>query len=173
MKIEIDVSGEDIFNHDYVICISDGIGNIMGFKFNVDLVNKLNKNWRDGKYNRFPWGSLGKFKVRIYRVVLRYLLRSLFKKNKDKEVTVQFCRDFPSHEKGIAQSIQHRVVNIHKRDLKRIFCEKLPKNSDAHGYAFIMHKDKYNYLNCYTKISLKDIEHGLIFHTNNNKTKKV
>lgn len=170
MKIEIDVSGADIFHENYSICISDGIGNIMGFKFSQDLIDKLQENWEKEKYNKCPYSpNKGKFKARIYRVILRYLLKELFKKNKDKEIIVQFCRDFPSHEMGISQSIKHRIVKIHKRNLKRIFCCRLLKDSDARLYAKIMHNDKYNYLNCYTKISLKNIEHGLIFQVNNDK----
>jgi len=170
MKIEVDVSGADIFHEDYAICVSDCTGNIEGFKFSQDLIDELKKNWEKGEYAKCPYSpNEGKFKVRIYRVVLRYLLKELFKKNKDNEVIVQFCRDFPSHEKGISQSLTHRIVKIHKRNLKKIFCAKLPKSSDAHCYALMMHNDKYNHLTCYTNISLKDIEHGLVFHTNNNK----
>jgi len=165
MKIEIDVSGADIFREDYSICMSDGIGNISGFKFNVEIINELKTNWKNGKYDKCPYGpNSGKFKVRIYRVVLRYLIKELFEKNEDKEVTVNYCRDFPSHENGIAQAVKHRVVEVHKRDLIKIYCSRLPKDSDAHRYAYIMNKDKYNYLKCYVKISLKDIENGLIFH---------
>ena len=167
MKIEIDVSGSDIFQDNYSICISDGTGNIMGFKFDQGIIDKLKSNWQKEKYNKCPYcPNAGKFKVRIYRVILRYLIKELFKKNKNKnkEITVNYCRDFPSHENGITQSIKHRIENIHKRKLKRIYCARLPKNSDAHVYAYMMNKDKYNYLRCYVKISLKDIEQGLIFH---------
>lgn len=168
MKIEIDVSGNDVFHENYSICVSDVVGNIIGFKFPQDLIDKLKENWKNGKYNKCPYSlNQGKFKVRIYRVVLRYLLKELFKRNKDKDIVVQFCRDFPSHEKGISQSLSHRIINIHKRNLKRIYCFKLPKDSDAHLYAKMMYNDRYNYLTCYAKINLKYIEHGLIFHTNN------
>jgi len=92
------------------------------------------------------------------------LLNELFEINKDKEIIIHFCRDFPGHEKGIYQSLKHRIINVHKRNLKKIYCSKLSKKSDVHYYAYMMNKDKYNYLTCYVKISLKDIEKGLIFH---------
>ena len=165
VKIEIDVSGADIFHEDYSICVSDGTGNITGFKFDNDMIHNLKTSWQGGKYNKCPYGpNAGKFKVRIYRVILRYLIKELFKKNEDREIIVNYCRDFPSHENGITQSVRHRIENIHKRNLKRIYCSRLPKGSDAHRYAYLMNKDKYNYLKCYVKISLKNIENGLIFH---------
>lgn len=165
MKIEIDVSGADLFHENYSICVSDGIGNVRGFKFTQELIKELNENWKKEKYNKCSYSpNSGKFKVRIYRVVLRYLIKELFSKNRDKKVIVQFCRDFPSHESGISQSIKHRIINIHKRELQKISCKKLSKNSDAHQYAKMMYNDKYNYLGCYVKINLEDIEKGLIFY---------
>lgn len=109
MHIEIDVSGSDLLKENYSICISDNQGIIRGFKITKDLINSLLENWKKGKYNKVRYSPrAGKFKARIYKVVLRYLLNELFKESKEGgEVSVCFCRDFPSHESGIKQSIEH------------------------------------------------------------------
>jgi len=70
MKFEIDVSGYDLFNDTYVICISGGDGEVIrGFKFTQDLVNALVSNWKENKY-RYEYNQFetkrGIFKVRIY-----------------------------------------------------------------------------------------------------------
>ncbi len=165
MNIEIDVSGADLFHENYVICASDSQGIIRGFKFSKEIINKLKKNWKKGKYNKCPYSpNAGKFKVRIYRVVLRYLLKQIFKLNNDKKVKVVFCNDFKGHENGISQSLEHVITQICKKKLISISCSRLTNNSDAHMYAYIMNKDKYNYLSCFVNLKLKDIEKGLIFH---------
>ncbi len=163
MHIEVDVSGADLFHENYTICVSNGEGFIRGYKFTGEFINKLKENYKNKKYTRLPKNiKLGKFKVKIYLIVLRYLFGDLFSKISENEFTLTFCRDFPYHENSILRSIEHQLERVHNKKLNNIKCSKLPNFSDAHHYAKMMYNDKYNYLSCYCNISLKDIEKLLI-----------
>ena len=74
MKFDIDVSGCDIFNDGYVICIARSDGEIIkGFKFNKNLVNDLINNWKANKYiyqYNIPETKRGIFKVRICSAII-------------------------------------------------------------------------------------------------------
>lgn len=69
MKFEIDVSGYDMFNDTYIICIARDDGEIIkGFKFNKKLVTDIVNNWKSNKY-RYEYNQFetkrGIFKVRF------------------------------------------------------------------------------------------------------------
>ena len=54
MKFEIDISGYDIFNDTYVICIASDNGEVInGFKVNIELANALITNWKSNKYRYY------------------------------------------------------------------------------------------------------------------------
>jgi hypothetical protein len=164
MTIEIDVSGSDIFCKDYCICAVDNEGIVKGYKFKEEDVEKLKEGFVNKKYTRLDKRTTpSKFKVKIYLIVLKHLLKELFKEHKKEEISILFCRDFPGHENAISRSITHQILNVHKRKLSTIKCGKLPSLSDAHRYAYMMNKDRHNYLSCYCTFSLKDIEEQLIF----------
>jgi len=163
MDVEIDVSGADLFHENYSICVSDGEGSICGYKFTADVVDKLKEGYSRGKYTRLPKSTrLGKFKVKIYLIVLRHLISELVEKNGAGTIKLTFCRDFPSHENSIKRSIEHQLKNVHGKTVIKIKCGRLDRCSDAHLYAYMMNKDQYNYLSCYCGISLNDIEKLLI-----------
>ena len=163
MHIEIDVSGADLFHENYTICISNGEGFIRGYKFTKNVIEELKENYFRNKYTRLQKNiRIGKFKVKIYLIVLRYLFQDFFNQCPEEDFTITFCRDFPFHENSISCSIRHQLKNVHCKNLKKINCEKLPIFSDAHCYAKMMHHDRHNYLNCYCNINLEDIEKFLI-----------
>lgn len=83
MKFEIDVSGCDIFDENYVICIARDDGEIIrGFKLDKNLINNLVSNWKSNKY-KYEWDRFetkrGIFKVRIYSIIIYYLFKSIEK----------------------------------------------------------------------------------------------
>jgi len=165
MHLEIDVSGSDIFHEDYSICLSAGKGRIKGFKFNKELMINLKKNWKNGKYNKYPYqeNNPGVFKVKIYCVICKLLLGELFNGFDDKIIGVRFCRDFPGHENSIKASLKHCITKIHKKETTKVCCAKLPKSSDAHRYSKMMKQDVYNYLEIYVNIAIKQIEPFLMW----------
>lgn len=67
MKFEIDVSGEDLLQKEYAICITNKGNIIKGFKFSENVINTLCSRYGQGKY-KYKKSQKGKatFKVRLY-----------------------------------------------------------------------------------------------------------
>lgn len=156
MDFEIDVSGGDLLNKDYTIVISNKGGEIKGFKFNENLVQVLNSRYGEGRY-RYAKSKTGKsfLKIRIYCVVIYYLIKSC--KIKDKTLNLDICRDFQGHEKEITSHLNYFLGKLLGYKIN-INYKRLPQDSNADKYAYLMRKDKKNLVKGYVKISLEDIE---------------
>jgi hypothetical protein len=160
MKFEIDVSGQDLFDENYVICVAekDNKGNaiIKGFKFSKELSEKLQENWSKGKY-KYPCvpNKRGLLKVRIYSIVLFYIFKEL---NIEGPVSLTICRDFKGHENDIEMNLNFFLKEKLKINLGKPLHQKLPNNSKAHWYAYLMTKDSENLLKTYVEINLEDFE---------------
>ncbi len=160
MKFEIDVAGYDMFeDRDFIICIAKEDGSIIkGFKFNKELIDSLNSDWKAGKF-KYVYDAIeskrGRLKARIYCIVVYYLFKSIGKQD---FFSLTLCRDFKGRENEILQSIKYLLT-------EKLGCKtgipqfrKLLPTSYAHIYASMMRKDKKNFLNTYVNISLNDIE---------------
>jgi hypothetical protein len=161
MKFEIDVSGQDIFLENYTICISCKEQKIIrGFKFNKDLIDKLISNWKKGnyKYNTSKKGQ-GFFKVRVYCIILYHLFKSI--NEKPSKVSLTICRDFSGHKNDINQNLKYFLEKKLVIEMGTPLHQKLPKDSGAHWYAYLMAKDNQNLLP-YVNIGLEEIEEFLI-----------
>jgi len=159
MKFEIDVSGYDIFNDTYIICIAKDDGEIIrGFKFSKDLIDVLVSNWKENKYryeyNRFET-KRGIFKVRIYSIIIYYLFKSI---EKPEFLSLTICRDFKGRTNEITQNLKYFLETILKIKIGTPLFQKLPNSSHAHIYANMMRRDSKNQLKTYVEINLKDIE---------------
>ncbi len=155
MKFEIDVCGADIFHDDYVICIANGDGIIKGFKFNKVLSDAIIQKWLRGKYKyKSNPKKQGIFKVRIYSIILYYLFSQISEDN----LELHICRDFSGRENDIKQNLYYLLEKIGKKRIKSLVFGKLPNDSDAHWYADMMNKDKYNKLPTYINLKLEEIE---------------
>ncbi|MBU2458878.1 MAG: hypothetical protein KKB29_00745, partial [Nanoarchaeota archaeon] len=111
MRFEIDISGSDIFDPDYVICISskelfNGRRIIKGFKIDEELIKTLIKKWKGNKY-RYYYDQYeqtrGTFKVRIYCIIIYYLFKSLGIREK---ISLTICRDFSGRENTVNQNLK-------------------------------------------------------------------
>lgn len=160
MDFEIDVSGEDILNRNYTVVLADKNDLVKSFKFNQDLIRVLRSRQGEGRY-RYPTSKQGKslLRVRLYCIIVYYLFRSVNIKNKI--VYIDICKDFYGHEKDISSNLRYFLgeklgLNIHIRYLK------LPKESNADKYAYLMRKDVKNKMQGYVNIRLKEIEKFLI-----------
>jgi hypothetical protein len=159
MKFEIDVSGYDIFNDTYVICIASENGEIIrGFKFNKSLVESLVDNWKANKY-RYEYNSFetkkGVFKVRIYSIIIYYLFKSIEKLD---FLSLTICKDFKGRTNEIEQNLKYLLEKILGIKIGKPMFQRLSKSSPAHTYSSMMRKDNKNLLNAYVNISLEDIE---------------
>ena len=157
MKLDIDVSGQDILSKDYVICVANG-DIIKGFKFEEKLVKILSSRYGQEFY-RYKKSKKGKsnFKIRLYCIVVYYLIESLGIKG---DLILNICRDFGGREEDIRKSLE----NFFRKEFdlkKEIYFCKLSDNSNAHKYSFLMRHDKKNKLPTYIKIKLEDFEKWL------------
>ncbi|MBU0929770.1 MAG: hypothetical protein KJ623_01740 [Nanoarchaeota archaeon] len=145
MIFEIDVSGEDILNKNYTICIAGKNNNIIkGFKFDQDLIEKLNSNYRSGNY-KYKNSRKGKvsFKIRLYSLVIYYCFKSL---NIKENISLNLCKDFYGKEEDIKVNLKYFLGDILKLRLDRFCFARLDKDSNAHVYSHLMRKDKNNKL---------------------------
>ncbi len=163
MKFEIDVSGYDIFNDTYVICIAQDNGEIIkGFKFNKEMVNSLVNNWKADKYcyeyNQFET-KRGIFKVRVYSIIIYYLFKAI---EKPDFISLTICQDFKGRNNEVSQNLKYLLEGLLKIKIGKPLFQKLAKTSNAHIYSSMMRRDNKNLLKCYVNISLEDVEKFLI-----------
>ncbi|MBU1252232.1 MAG: hypothetical protein KJ905_01265 [Nanoarchaeota archaeon] len=163
MRFEIDISGSDIFDPDYVICISskelfNGRRIIKGFKIDEELIKTLIKKWKGNKY-RYYYDQYeqtrGTFKVRIYCIIIYYLFKSLGIREK---ISLTICRDFSGRENTVNQNLKFLFENEGGMTMGIPLYQKLPSSSLSHWYARNMANDSENRLDTYVNISLEDIE---------------
>ena len=157
MELEVDVSGEDLLSKDYTVCIASKDEIIRGFKFNEELINILSSRYGQGFY-KYPKSKNGKalFKVRVYSVVIYYLVKSL---KISGDISLNLCRDFYGREEEIKKNLLffiEKILGLSIRD--KIYFRKLEKDSNAHKYAYLMRHDNKNKLDTYITISLEEIE---------------
>lgn len=163
MKFEIDISGYDMFNDTYVICIAQDNGDIIkGFKFTKELITTLVSNWKANKY-RYPYEAYetkrGIFKVRVYSIILYYLFKSI---EKPDFLSLTVCRDFKGRNNEIKQNLKYFLEKTLGIKIGEPLFQKLSPTSHAHIYANMMRRDSKNLLRTYVDIKLEDIEKLLI-----------
>lgn len=160
MEFEIDVSGEDLLEKGYVICIANKKGIVKGFKIKEPLLKILKSRRGEEKYRykkSQPGNSL--FKIRLYCIIIYYLFKTI--KFKNNEIILEICRDFQGHEREITSQLKYFLED--KLGLKiEIRYLKLPKESIADRYSFLMRKDNKNKMDTYVKINLEEIEKYLL-----------
>lgn len=156
MILEIDVSGSDILNKDYTICVANANGIIKGFKLDERLIQKLKSKRGKGIY-RYPNSKRGKafFRIRLYCIIIYYIIKNI--KISDDKINLNICRDFKGHEKDITSNLKFFLED--KLGFKVEFNYlKLSKDSNADKYASLMRRDVRNKIDGYVKISLEDLE---------------
>ena len=158
MEADIDVSGMDIFEANYTICVATK-ESIKGFKLTPKLINIIYFRYGQGFY-RYKKSKKGTslLKVRLYSVIIYYILKSF--KVRDR-ITLNVCRDFSGKEAEIKSNLRYLLGELLKVRVDCFnFCT-LGKDSLAHRYAYLMRKDTRNKLKTYVKIGIKDIERFL------------
>lgn len=158
MKLDIDVSGEDLLSKDYTICIAENNGLIKGFKFPDKLVKILSSRYGQGFY-KYKKSRKGKtlFKIRVYSIIIYYIIKAI---KPNKKVSLRICRDFDGKEQEIKNNLKYFLKELSGLEVDFEFV-KLCKDSQAHQYSYLMKKDRKNKLNTYVKITIEEIEKGL------------
>lgn len=158
MEFDIDVSGEDIFNRDYTIVVADKNGLVRGYKFDLKTLQILMAREGEGKY-RYALSRQGRSlrRVRLYCIILHYIFREIVKKIDKKEIVLNVCKDFQGHEKDITSNLNYFLGDLLGLKIT-VRYGKLPDESPAHEYAYLMRKDKSNLMNGYVKITIEEME---------------
>jgi hypothetical protein len=158
MRLEIDVSGDDLLNKDFVVCIADNNGIIKGFKFPESLIKVLSSRYGQEFY-RYKKSRKGKalFKIRIYSIIVYSIIKII---KPDKELNLKICRDFDGKEQEIKNNLKFFLEEQLGLNCNFEFA-KLEKDSHAHHYSYLMRKDKKNQLKSYVSITLEEIEKWL------------
>lgn len=157
MKFDIDVSGGDIFEPNYCICVANDDGIIKGFKMTEKLIRVLTARYGQGLY-RYSTSKKQNvtFKVRIYCIIVHLLLDQI----KTDTLSLRICRDFNGREEDIKTNLNYFLEKIQTKQTTMRF-ERLGKESAADKYAYLMRKDTKNKLNTYVKITIKQLEEYL------------
>lgn len=146
MLFEIDVSGSDIFEKDYTILVAEenNKGLMLGHKFSNKIIKVIGARHGQGIY-RYARSKKGKtnLKIRIYCVAIYYIFKELKRRARLKKVSLKICRDFPGKEAQIMQNLKQLLGKGLKLELEMEFL-KLPKDSIADSYAYLLRKDKQN-----------------------------
>jgi len=156
MEFDIDVSGEDILNRDYTVCIANKGNTIKGYKITQEFINIINLRYGQELY-RYNKSKNGRalLKVRIYCIIIYHIFKSI---NVKEEITLNICRDFNGREEDVKSNLKYFVGDLLKLNIKKIFFQKLDKDSNAHRYAYLMRRDTKNKLKTYVSIKFDDIE---------------
>lgn len=160
MDFEIDVSGEDIFDQNYTICVADKNGLIRGFKMLASYAQIICSKYGQGLY-RYNKSKKGKatLKVRVYCVIIYYIFRAL---NITDKINLTICRDFNGKEQDIKDHLKYLLGEKLGLNINNLFFSKLPSDSNAHHYSYLMRKDDKNQMQTYIPITIKEIEEYLV-----------
>ena len=159
MEFDIDVSGGDIFDKDYAVCIASKDGIIKGFKISLSFVSIIKSRYEQNLY-RYKKSDKSKslLKIRLYSIIIYYLFKGI----KIREsLILNLCRDFSGREKDIENNLKYFLTEKLKIKIDKFNFGKLTKDSNADRYAYLMRKDKNNKMRIYIKIDSKDVEEFL------------
>ena len=157
MKFEIDVSGEDLLNVGYTICVANK-DHIKGFKMNRRFVDALHSRYNQRIY-RYHESKKGRssLKVRLYCCLIYFILKSLHLKG-GQQISLLLCKDFDGNEEKIKDNLNHFLGTLLGLNIQNINFARLDRSSNAHRYAYLMRNDTENKLITYVKIELNEVE---------------
>lgn len=136
MDFEIDVSGEDLLNKNYTICIANKDSIIKGFKFNEELVRVLSARYGQGLYKGYKKSAQGKanLKIRVYCIIIYYLFKSLNLKQRE-TISLNICRDFEGRSHDVEVNLEFFLGKLLNLNVEAMYFVRLDKKSNADRYA--------------------------------------
>ena len=158
MDFDIDVSGDDILNSNYSICVANNDGRILGFKFSSELIKILSSKLGQNLYKyKTSQKQKATFKLRLYSIVIYYLIKTL----SVNQINLNICKDFSGRENDVKSNLDYFLVKLLGKEVTYHFTQ-LSNQSNAHRYSYLMRNDTKNQLKVYVKISLNDFEKFLL-----------
>ncbi|OIO64229.1 hypothetical protein COY28_02355 [Candidatus Woesearchaeota archaeon CG_4_10_14_0_2_um_filter_57_5] len=155
MRIEVDVSGEDILSVHYSICVADETGAIRGYKMSQDTAATLSRRHSQECYRyRNTLKGTANLRVRLYVIIAAKLINNL----KHGPIHLALCNDFDGRQSDIRSSLPDLLI---ESTIQSINFTQLKKDSLAHQYAYLMRKDRQDHLQFYLPLSLDEIEKHL------------
>ncbi len=158
MDFDIDVSGDDILNSNYSICVANNDGRILGFKFSSELIKILSSKLGQNLYKyKTSQKQKATFKLRLYSIVIYYLIKTL----SVNQINLNICKDFSGRENDVKSNLDYFLVKLLGKEVTYHFTQ-LSNQSNAHRYSYMMRNDTKNQLKVYVKINLNDFEKFLL-----------
>jgi len=158
MDFDIDVSGDDILNSNYSICVANNDGCILGFKFSSELIKILSAKLGQNLYKyKTSQKQKATFKLRLYSIVIYYLIKTL----SVNQINLNICKDFSGRENDVKSNLDYFLVKLLGKEVTYHFTQ-LSNQSNAHRYSYMMRNDTKNQLKVYVKINLNDFEKFLL-----------
>jgi hypothetical protein len=158
MEFDIDVSGDDILNSNYSICVANNDGYILGFKFSSELIKILSAKLGQNLYKyKTSQKQKATFKLRLYSIVIYYLIKT----SGVNQINLNICKDFSGRENDIKSNLDYFLVKLLGKEVTYHFTQ-LSNQSNAHRYSYLMRNDTKNQLKIYVKINLNDFEKFLL-----------
>lgn len=153
---DIDVSGEDIFSRNYTVCVADRGNIIKGFKIRKEFIRTINSRYVQCLY-RYKRSKKARtlLKIRIYSIIIFNIFKEIKPKN---EIKLNICRDFNGREEDIKSNLNYFLKDLLKLNVREFSFNRLPSDSIAHRYAYLMSKDTKNKLKTYINISIPEFE---------------
>lgn len=170
MEFEIDVSGHDILNKDYTIVVAEKNNHnsdpiIFGYKFSDDIVKVLKSKYGAGLYRyKKSEKQISTFRVKLYSISAYFIIKHIYEKYKNlsKNISLALCKDFDGRENEIKSMLNYHLANKIGLNIEKIYFERLPKESLADKYAYLMRKDKKNLMkDNYINITITQFEEFL------------
>lgn len=160
---EIDVSGSDIFDAGYTVVAAEKSGSslLLGYKFDPKTIQLILSRYGQGRY-RYSKSKKGKadLRVRLYCIAIFFVFKKLKPKIKSSELVLDVCRDFDGRQAQIRQSLSHFLRKL--GFAVQINFLKLPADSAADRYAYLLRKDTQNKFEKYlVKIRPEEFEQFL------------
>lgn len=127
-KIDIDVSGKDILNRNFSICIVLNDKYKYGYRFEHNTQEVLKFGYKSGKYRLKVVRGSKNLKVRLYSAVVSLLLNELclrVKVNKNYEIFL--CNDLDGYFNAIRQFLRDNTT--FKDVIDYIYLTRHPKDS--------------------------------------------
>lgn len=105
----IDVSGKDILDSNFAICLTVNDKSCFGYRLEKQVQDILKKGYISGRYNLEAKKNYINLKIRMYSAIVSLLLEYAASKIKLDDYLILMCNDFDGHFNDIIQFLQSKT----------------------------------------------------------------